>query len=85
MTIPMQVKLTDVMKANLDSRFEDLSVVVLKEPPYGAGLDCISNSGTMGVVVLLFICFSVAVQVRVQVQAYGLGLRSRREGLGLKV
>mmetsp|Transcript_72302 Transcript_72302/g.143487 ORF Transcript_72302/g.143487 Transcript_72302/m.143487 type:complete len:191 (-) Transcript_72302:23-595(-) len=59
-----QIKITDAMRGPyLDSRFDDLTTVVLTEPPFGAGSDCISNSGTMGVVILMFILFSLAVQM----------------------
>jgi len=58
-----QVKITDDMRQYLDPRFDGETVVVVTEPPWGAGADCISNSGTMGVVILLFILFSLAVQM----------------------
>ena len=60
-----EVLLTDEMKEQLPAIFKPLSAVVITQPPspYGGGDECISNSGTVGVVVLVVFLFSVAVQM----------------------
>ena len=60
-----EVLLTDEMKEQLPPIFKPLSAVVITQPPspYGGGDACISNSGTVGVVVLVVFLFSVAVQM----------------------
>merc|ERR1719201_2038407 len=77
-----QVKLTAEMKLHLDGRFADQSVVVLREPPWGVGADCISNSGTMGAVIALFIFFSLAVQMA-EGLCYGVVPSVSRPALGV--
>ena len=59
------VELTDAHRANLDARFGGLTNVVLSEPPapYGHGDACVSNQGTVVLVVIIMFLFSVSVQM----------------------
>ena len=65
----LSLKLTDAMKAALkadDAESPWLSVgtvVLTQSPDHGLPGDCISNSGTVGIVVLVMFLFSVAVQM----------------------
>jgi len=63
-----QVDLTSMtaeQRSALDPRFASYSSVVLSEPPspWGAGDPCVSNSGQLPTVIILFFLFSLAVQM----------------------
>jgi len=59
----LQVEVTDAMKACLDVRFGDVSKIVITEPPFGAGVNCVSNSDLLAPVILLLFVFSLCVQM----------------------
>ena len=60
----LSLKLTDAMKSALGGVWADQGTVVLTQAPGAAGGDgCISNSGTVGLVVFIMFLFSVAVQM----------------------
>jgi len=61
------LKLTNAMKAALGGVWAEIpndSIVLTEAPsPFAGGDDCISNSGTVGLVVFIMFLFSVAVQM----------------------
>ena len=62
----LQVEITDAHRAaGLDAKYNGLTTVVLSEPPspFGNGDLCVSNQGTLGLVVFIMFLFSVAVQM----------------------
>ena len=79
-----QVKITSDDLSSLDPRFAGLKTAVLSEPPspWGNGDDCISNSGTLGLVVLLLVLFSICVQMA-EGLTYGIVPSVSRPALGV--
>ena len=59
----LSLKLTDAMKDALGGVWAEQGTVVLTQAPEAGGEGCISNSGTVGLVVLIMFLFSVAVQM----------------------
>ena len=63
----LSLKITDAMKTTLlaagNTNWANVGTVVLTQPPDEGGENCISNSGTVGLVVLIMFLFSVAVQM----------------------
>ena len=79
----VQFKIKDNMRGPwLDMRFDGMRTVVLSEPPIGNGIHCVSNSGTMGTVICLFILFSLAVQMS-EGLCYGIVPSVSRPALGV--
>jgi NNP family nitrate/nitrite transporter-like MFS transporter len=69
-----------------DPRLSDLSdgsTILLATPPGGIGDSCISNSGMLSSVIILFICFSLAVQMS-EGLCYGVVPYVSRPALGVE-
>merc|ERR1719460_2318194 len=57
------VELNDQLRADADPRFGSLTTIVLSQAPSDGGSNCISNQGTLALVVVIMFLFSVSVQM----------------------